>query len=324
MDIPKICVFVLLLVLGGWINHGEGRTVQVAVPASSLSQVSFYTAQDRGYYKDEGLDVNLIVMSAPVANLALIGKNVEFSTVPTAALSAAMRGAPLKVSFTTFYRPLVWLYSKPEIRSIKDLKGKRVGVAGIGSGPDHLLREHLRQNGLEPGRDVTVLGLGVQSNLYTALMTGNIDASVFVIPWNFSAADGGFFELVSFTHQNTVQFQGSIVYREELLRDDPALVEKFIRATMKGFIYARSNRAETSAILTRKLKVNEKTAAKIYEIGKSAYTADGTVNEPLQRRAIEFIANVQGIKDTATIERFFDFSLARKIFGELHAQNWRR
>jgi ABC-type nitrate/sulfonate/bicarbonate transport system substrate-binding protein len=262
-------------------------------------------------------------MSAPVANLALIGKNVEFSTVPTAALSAAMRGAPLKVAFTTFYRPLVWLYSKPEIRSVKDLKGKRVGVAGIGSGPDHLLREHLRQNGLEPGRDVTVLGLGVQSNLYTALMTGNIDASVFVIPGNFSAADAGFFELVSFTRQNTVQFQGSIVYRDELLQNEPAMVERFIRGTIKGFIYARSNRAGTSAILARKLNVDVQTAAKIYDIGKSAYTADGTVDEPLQRRAIEFIANVQGIKDTATTERFFDFSLARKVFGQLHAQGWR-
>jgi ABC-type nitrate/sulfonate/bicarbonate transport system substrate-binding protein len=323
MTIPTICAVVLLTLFVGWINHPEARTVQVAAPASSISQIPFYAAQERGYYKHDGLDVNLIVMSAPVANLALLGKNVEFSTVPTAALNAALRGAPLKIAFSAFYRPLVWLYSKPDIRSVKDLKGKRVGVAGIGSGPDHLLREHLRQNSLEPGRDVTVLGLGVQSNLFTALTAGHIDASVFVIPWNFSAADSGLFELVSFTHQNTVQFQGSIVYRDELWRNDPALVEKFTRGTIKGFMYAQANRSGTIAILARKLNVDDKTAAKIYEIGKVASTTDGTVDETLQKRAIQFVAHVQGVKDIPAIDRFFDFSLARKVFGQLQAEGWK-
>jgi len=235
-------LWVIGVVLIGFSAEGESRVVNVAAPAASLSQAPFYVAQDRGYYTEEGLDVNLIVMSAPVANLALIAQNVEFSTVPTAALSAALRGAPLRIIFNAFYRPLVWLYSKPDIRAVKDLKGKRMGVAGIGSGPDHLLRELLRQNGLEPGRDVTILGLGVQSNLYTALSTGNIDASVFVIPWNFTASDAGFFELVSFLRQDTVQFQGSIVLRDELLRGDPAMTEKFLRATMKGLLYARAAR----------------------------------------------------------------------------------
>ena len=144
-------ILVICAVLAGFIAEGGGRTINVAMPAASVSQAPFYVAQERGYYKDEGLDVNLIVMSAPVANLALIGQNVEFSTVPTAALSAALRGAPLRIIFNAFYRPLVWLYSKPDIRTMKDLKGKRVGVAGIGSGPEHLLRELLRHNGLEPG-----------------------------------------------------------------------------------------------------------------------------------------------------------------------------
>jgi NitT/TauT family transport system substrate-binding protein len=309
--------------LAGLISTGESRVVNVAAPAASLSQTPFYVAQERGYYKEEGLDVNLIVMSAPVANLALIAQNVEFSTVPTAALSAALRGAPLRIIFNAFYRPLVWLYSKPDMRAVKDLKGKRVGVAGIGSGPDHLLRELLRQNGLEPGRDVTILGLGVQSNLYTALSTANIDASVFVIPWNFTARDAGFFELVSFLHQDTVQFQGSIVLRDELFRNDPAMTEKFLRATMKGLLYVRANRNGTIAVLAGNLKVDEKTAAKIYDLGKSALTPDGTVNEAAQKKAVDFIARVQAVKEAGPSDKFFDFSLARKVMDQLQSQNWK-
>ena len=313
----------VLAALMSFVLKAESRVVNLAAPAASLSQIPFYVAQERGFFRDEGLDVNLIVMGAPVANLALIGQNVDFSSVPTAALSAMLRGAPLRVIFNAFYRPLVWLYSKAEIRSAKELKGKRIGVAGIGSGPDHLLREMLRQNAMDPSRDVTIFGLGVQSNLYTALATGNIDASVFVIPWNFTAGDNGFFELVSFIHQDTVQFQGSVVVRDELMRADPQLVEKFVRGTTKGLLYSRVNRSGTAAILARNLKVDEKTAAKIYDIGKSAMTADGSVNESAQKKALDFVARVQGLKDSGPVEKFFDFSLARKVNEQLQAQSWK-
>jgi ABC-type nitrate/sulfonate/bicarbonate transport system substrate-binding protein len=238
-------------------------------------------------------------------------------------LSAALRGAPLRVIFTAFYRPLVWLYAKPDVRNVKDLKNKKVGVAGIGSGPDHLLRELLRQNGLEAGRDVTVLGLGVQSNLFTALSAGGIDASVFVIPWNFRANDAGFRELASFVHQDTAQLQGSIVLRNGIMRTDPGLVEKFTRGTIKGLLYGLANPNGTIAILARNLKVDEKTATKIYELGKSALTGDGTINEGTQQKALDFIAKVQGIKEPGATGKFFDFSLTRKIIDQLSRDGWK-
>jgi NitT/TauT family transport system substrate-binding protein len=323
MILAAVRLISVLIALISFVAKAESRVVNLAAPAASLSQLPFYVAQERGFFKDEGLDVNLIVMGAPVANLALIGQNVDFSSVPTAALSAMLRGAPLRVIFNAFYRPLVWLYSKTEIRTVKELKGKRVGVAGIGSGPDHLLRELLRQNGMDPSRDVTILGLGVQSNLYTALSTGNIDASVFVIPGNFTARDAGFFELVSFIHQDTAQFQGSVVVRDELMRTDPQVVEKFVRGTIKGLFYSKANRSGTIAILARNLKVDEKLAAKIYDIGKSAMTVDGSVNESVQKKALDFVARVQGFKDPGPVEKFFDFSLARKVSDQLQAQSWK-
>ena len=313
----------VLIALIGFVAKAESRVVNLAAPAASLSQLPFYVAQERGYFKDEGLDVNLIVMGAPVANLALIGQNVDFSSVPTAALSADASRCSASGHFQCVLSTAGWLYSKAEIRTVKELKGKRIGVAGIGSGPDHLLRELLRQNGMDPSRDVTILGFGIQSNLYTALSTGNIDASVFVIPGNFTAGDAGFFELVSFIDQDTAQFQGSIVVRDELMRTDPQVVEKFVRGTIKGLFYSKANRSGTIAILARNLKVDEKTAAKIYDIGKSAMTVDGSVNESVQKKALDFVARVQGLKDPGPVEKFFDFSLARRVSDQLQAQSWK-
>lgn len=98
------------------------------------------------------MEVELIKMSAPMANLALIGGNVEFGAVGAAAIPSVLRGAPLRFLFHTYFRPLYWLYANPEIRDLNGLKGKRVGVSGIGSGSDTLLRELLQRHGLEGGR----------------------------------------------------------------------------------------------------------------------------------------------------------------------------
>ena len=71
-----------------------------------------------------------------------------------AGLPPVLRGSPFKFLFTTYNRPMFWLFARPEIRDVKALKGQKVGVSGIGSGPDSLLRETLRQHGLDRVFDV--------------------------------------------------------------------------------------------------------------------------------------------------------------------------
>src|SRR5262245_39431961 len=107
----------------------------VAIPAVSPAATTFAVARDRGYFREEGLDVQLIVMPSAIGTQALIGGNVKFSTIGGAALLPILRGAPLRFLFTTFNRPMFWLYAKPEIRSIEGLRNKRVGVSSLGSGP---------------------------------------------------------------------------------------------------------------------------------------------------------------------------------------------
>src|SRR4029077_8941960 len=99
-------------------------------------------------------------MSAPIASRALLGGDVEVATVGGAGLPAVLSGAPLRFVFTTYSKPMFWLFGNSGIRSVKELKGKKVGVSGIGSGPDSLLREALRRNGLDGGRGVLTLSFG--------------------------------------------------------------------------------------------------------------------------------------------------------------------
>lgn len=221
-------------------------------------------------------------------------------------------------------RPMFWLYAKSDIRDVKGLKGKKVGVSGIGSGPDSLLREILRRNGLEGSRDVVILSLGVMPTIYSGLQSGIVDAAMLSPPVTFKAEEAGLRELVSFIRQDLVELQGSVLVREALLQSDPALVERFIRATYKGFLYIKEKRSDTIPILVRYLQVKEELAAKAYdEVVRPAMTQDGTLTQEMQKKAVEHVLKRLDPKEAPPLSRIFDFSLTRKVIAEVQTKGWK-
>ncbi len=130
----------------------SAKPIRIAIPGYNITQIAFFIARERGFFKEEGLDVELIQMTGTLANLALMSGEVPFTSVPTAAMTANLRGANLRVLFTTFERPLFWLYGRPQIREIRELKGKKIGVGGLNQASYTLLREVLSNHGLEAGR----------------------------------------------------------------------------------------------------------------------------------------------------------------------------
>jgi ABC-type nitrate/sulfonate/bicarbonate transport system substrate-binding protein len=120
-----------------------------------------------------------------------------------------------------------------------------------------------------------------------------------------------------------VEFQGSIILRDELLKSDPILVEKFVRATLKGLLYARENRSGTVLILARYLKIKEDFAAKYYDSVRPVMTVDGTVSEELQKPFIKIAVERLRPKDPPSLERIFDYTLTRKIHAKLQSTGWK-
>lgn len=309
---------VLLIATTSGVVRAQERTVKVAIPAVNMSVISFSAALDKGFYKDEGLRVELILMPAAIASRALIAGETHFAAVGGATMPAVIQGAPLRFLFSTFNRPLYWLYSRPEIKDIRSLKGKRISVSGIGSGPDSLLRDLLKRSELEAGRDVTILGVGSNPTLLASLQNGLVDASMLSPPFTFLADDAGFRELVSFVKQDRVEVQGSVVVRDGLLESDPLLVEKFLRGTLRGFYFARTNRAATIPILARIQNIKDDLATKTYDVARAAMTSDGTLNEEAQKKALETVLNRLGLKDYPPLERVFNYALTHKINIDLN------
>jgi ABC-type nitrate/sulfonate/bicarbonate transport system substrate-binding protein len=324
--VPKSFTFALLPILAGvlWftqITEAADVRVRVAIPSESMAQIAFYVGLEKEFYKQEGLDVELILMRAPVANLSLIGGDVHFSTVPAAALNAALRGAPLKVIFSTFFRPMHWLYAKPQIRNIKDLKDKRIGVDGRGGAMEMLMREILEKNGVNE-KSAPLLALGVQSDRFFALQSGVVDATILTFPFNFTAQAAGFHQLASLLEQDDmVQLAGTLVLREPV--SDSPLVEKFLRGTLKAFLFARADRASTAAILGRRIKIKADLALRIYDLARPGMSPDGTVREDVQKKVLDQTVSLVGLKQSPPVQKFFDFSLIKKVQTELEAAKWR-
>lgn len=320
----RLKILASFLSLCAWLGQGNAENVKVAIPSTTHAVLAFTTARDKGYYRAEGLEVELILMSAPIASRALLGGDVAVATVGGAGLPPVLRGSPLKFVFTTYNRPMFWLYAKPDIRDVKGLKGKRVGVSGIGSGPDSLLREILRRNGLEGGRDVAVLSLGVMPTIYGGLHSGIVDAAMLSPPFIFKAEEAGFRELVSFIKQDLVELQGSILVREAFLQSEPALLEKFVRATYKGSLYIKDNRSGTIPILAHYLQVEEDLAAKAYDqVVRPAMTQDGTISQEMQKKAVEHVLKRLDLKEAPPLNKIFDFSITRKVIAEIQTKGWK-
>jgi ABC-type nitrate/sulfonate/bicarbonate transport system substrate-binding protein len=319
----RLKLFICTLAIIALVAEAKAVTVRVAVPTLSMVVIAFTVAKEKGYYRDEGLDVDLVVMRDTLGISALIGGNAEFASMSGAGLTAMLGGVPLRFAYTSFFRPMFWLYAKPEFQDIKALKGKRIGVTGLGSGPDNLLRETLKRHGLEGGRDVTILALGLPSTVATALRTGTVDAGTISPPFNFVIKDAGFRELVSYLKEDFVELQGSILVNDKLLQSDPALVEKFVRGTIKGLRYARENKAGTIAVLLRYMKLKDDLAGPYYDQVRPIMTADGTVNVDLQKKYIDQALKVLAPKEPPAVDKIFNYALARKLNAELDTAGWK-
>ena len=122
LAVKVLSIFVLL---EGLATAGEPKKIRMAVATFSQSVLPMVVAREKDYFREEDLDVELILMTASLANMALLGGSVDFISSGPSVVGAIARGAPLKFVFICFNRPMQWLYAKPEIKDLSGLKEKR-------------------------------------------------------------------------------------------------------------------------------------------------------------------------------------------------------
>jgi NitT/TauT family transport system substrate-binding protein len=170
----------------------QTRKVRFSTTGVSISELPFKVAQIKGFWREEGLDVEMILIRGAVGMQALLGGSVDFTSASGSTIAAAVRGLPVKLVFISSSKPQFELMAQAGIKSVQDLRGKVVGISSRGGSNDLMLQMILQKNGLAPNRDVTVIIIGAQEESVIALRTGRIAAALITPPRTFLLQRDGF------------------------------------------------------------------------------------------------------------------------------------
>lgn|SRR5688572_12328940 len=151
--------------------------VYVSVPSKSLTWFPAHLTKEKGFYRAEGLEVDLIIMKPQVALQALIAGDVGYTTALGSTMRCGIRGLPLRVVMTIADKPLFVLIARPGINSVDELRGKLLGISSFGASSDTLARAVLRRYKINPNGDLKILVLGGGTNRTIAMETGPVDAA---------------------------------------------------------------------------------------------------------------------------------------------------
>jgi NitT/TauT family transport system substrate-binding protein len=321
----RIVVVVLLAaILAG--NARAADTVRVTIPVfSEIDYAPFYLGTDKGYYAAEGLAVELVGTGGGVATPALISGDVQFSGSPSAAISAILKGAPLKIIYVMRDRPPYELWaSDPAIKTLADLKGRQVGVVSRGDTHENAVRLLLMAQGIDPNA-VAFTALGFGTGRVAALNAGALPAASLTIEDLEQLKHTPNLHRIADTWHEVQMLVGGIAVNDRMLKADRPLATRFLRALLKGERYMRANEAGTvAAMLTHNANVPRATVEKLYGELVPENTADGTLPPAVQQQMLDLYAGILGLpKDKERpIADAFDFSLLAEVDRALDAEGW--
>jgi ABC-type nitrate/sulfonate/bicarbonate transport system substrate-binding protein len=293
--------------------------VRIAFVSRSTLDMPYFIARDKGYFREEGLDPELILMKAIQTVQAMLAGGIDFGTATGTAVSAAVNGADVRVIFALTDRPSFDLVAVPSITSVQQLRGKKLGISAVGSLTEILARQILIANKVPP-EQVTFLPLGTSDVTYLALKAGAVDATMVQIPQNFMAQEEGYRKLASGADvYRTVQ--GGLTTTKAILAERSELVTKVIRATTRAIRLVVNDKKYALEFMRGPYldlgKERARFVEQIYEAAVQGYLPSGVVDEKVQREMIAIAA--QRIKPAPTVapERVFDFTLAQKVSESL-------
>ena len=289
--------------------------VRMGLAARSTTSMPFFVAKERGFFREEGLDVELIVMQAIQTIQATMGNSTQFASATGSAVSSAVQGADIRVIFAVTDRPSFDLIAQPNITTVQQLRGKKIGTGGVGSLAEILARRILTANQVRP-EEVSILATGPSHLTYLSLKAKVIDAAPLQMPLTFTAQDEGFRKLAA-AGEFYQAVQGGLATTRTMLAEQPELVTKVVRAMLRATRLIKSDKKYAIDFLKGPWvdlgKNADKIAARIYHAAGPDFLENGLLSEEIQRQMIADASVRVKPKQPVLPDHVFDFSIVRKV-----------
>jgi len=316
----RLLIFAASLLLGcAWIGEAPAQKVRVAMPAKSMTFLNFYVGDKFGIYKAEGLDVSLEVVKTDVGVAGMVSGELDYTSAIGSAMRAAATGVPLKAAMFTLDRVIVYMFAKPSIKSIEELKGgKVVATTGLVATPTYAAKVMARAHGVNPDKDLTFIATGDVANSLAALQGGVADVAMLSVPFNFRAEELGFRNLGNAVDYLQTPFAG-VGATDAKMKSNPAQVKRMIRATLKGMEFTRdpANQEKVAGLLMDEFKLDRKTAGLSLRDIIKAFTRDGTTSEDAVKVEIKEIREQAKIKAEIPVSQLVDYKLLEEVLAEM-------
>jgi len=320
MKIPTLRFAVLLAF--AFTPNAQGQTplekVVIAYPSRSIASIDLYIAQERGFFRQEGLAADVVQVRGNIAVTALLsGEAHAINNVGTISRAMERSDLPAKVVTQSLRYGLFWLVTKPDIKSLSDMKGRTFGTTTFG-GSQHLSAVRLlRKAGVNPEKDITVVIGGDVPAQLQSLLAGVIHMANLSPPTVIVARDKFKLKLHASTLDDVPTLQNGLAVSEKLLRERRDLVKRLLRARAKAARYFFENERGSAEVLAKYLNVELPVALESYRLARPAFTANGI---PTDKEVEEFLradAELLKLREPVAPARIYDFSLQREVNREL-------
>jgi ABC-type nitrate/sulfonate/bicarbonate transport system substrate-binding protein len=317
-SIRSFALFLLVILTSQARGQSALEKIVITYPSRSIASVDLYIAQERGFFRQEGLLADVVQVRGNIGVTALlIGDAHAINNVGTLVRAMERSDLPAKVVSQSLKKNLFWLVTKPEIKNVLELKGKTFGTTTLG-GSQHLAAvRFLRNAGLDPDKDITVLIGGDVPAQLQSLVSGVIQLAALSPPTVILARDKFKLRIHGSTLDDVPSLQNGLAFSEKLLRERRDLAKRIVRARTRAHRYLWENDRGTAEVLAKYLNVEMPVALESYRLARPAFTTNSVATDKEVEDFLRADAEILKLKEPVPAAKIFDFSLQREVNQEL-------
>ena len=252
--------------------------VRIAVSNPNMPNLTVATAQAKGFFNKENLDAEIIRMNPNISITALSTGDVDYCQLFGAVVAGAIAGLPVRIVAGFLDNWPMTLIAQPEVKSLKDLKGKTLGISSFGATPDVGARMMIKQTGIDADKEIKILALGSDAARLTALKQRVVDVVVISPPADTQMEKQGYrilaraYELFSFPYLG-------LGTHTRKIKEKPEEIRRVIKATIRANRFIRDDREEAVRTLIAWGKVEREFAYASYDALRNLFNVDGDIPE---------------------------------------------
>jgi ABC-type nitrate/sulfonate/bicarbonate transport system substrate-binding protein len=318
MKTPTLLFAIFPIIVVAAYGQSSVDKIVITYPSRSIASVDLYIAQERGFFRQENIAADVVQVRGNIGVTALLSGDAHaVNNVGTVIRAMERSDLPVKVITQSLKKNLFWLVTKPEVKSLSELKGKIFGTTTFG-GAQHLAAARLLQKaGLNPDKDITVVIGGDVPAQLQSLVSGTIQLAALSPPTVILARDKFKLKIHGSTLDDLPNLQNGLAFTEKMLREKRELVRRILRARSRAHRYFWENERGTAEVLANYLKVELPIALESYRLARPAFTTNGLATDKEVEDFLRADAEVLKLKEPVPAARIFDFSLQKEVNQEL-------